>query len=171
MSFLQTNGFCKYGTIVKADTKNITIKLSVDGTLNLPLSDITAIFESIRPRDLIYTTRSSWYAVQNAMPGLHEFFRVTIQNGKVYKGKPAKITADSIELESRSISKSEIKYVDYIRQKPTTDGMQYLGQEAPFLLFFDPEFYYRASGLPGRISVRLYDSAKPEDDSPLTCKK
>ena len=171
MSFQRTDGSCKYGTIVKADTKSITIKSSADGTLNLPLSDITAIFTSIRPHDLIYTTRSSWYAVQNAMPGLRESLRVTIQNGKVYKGKPAKITADSIELENRSLPKSEIRYVDYIRQKPITDGMQELGQEAPFLLFFDPEFYYRASGLPGRISVRLYDSAKPEDNSPLACKK
>jgi len=98
---------------------------------------------------------------------------LTLKGGKQIKGKPTKTTADSITLKrglnNTLYQKSGILTVDYLRAKPATDALMFVLGEAPWMLIFDPEFYYRATGLPGRISIRLYDAAKPEDNSPNVC--
>ena len=62
------------------------------------------------------------------------------------------------------IAKSDVSTVDYLRMKPATDELELALEEAPYALGFYPEFYLRALGLEGRVHVRLYDAAKPEDD-------
>jgi len=66
--------------------------------------------------------------------------------------------------------KSDVATIDYLRVKPATDAFMSILGEAPWILVLDPEFYYRATGLAGRIEVRLYDATKPQDDTPVECK-
>jgi hypothetical protein len=71
---------------------------------------------------------------------------------------------------TRPIAKQDIATVDYIRQKPVTDGEEYIAEEAPILLFFAPMTYVRAAGISAKLQVRIYDASKLEDDTALVCK-
>jgi hypothetical protein len=102
-----------------------------------------------------------------------EAFVLKTRSGKVIKGRPLTISSGGITLKHALITtqypKAEIITVDYLRSKPETDGFDYFAQEAPVLLFFYPEFYYRLIGLEGRIPVRLYDASMPEGIGTLQC--
>lgn len=124
---------------------------------------------------LLFTAFNSWSTVEEAAKHVYprEEFVVKLKNGKLVKGKPRKVTPDVILLKhgfaSEEYMKSNVATVDYLRLKPESDGFDYFSQEAPPVLFFDPEFYFRAIGLEGRIPVRLYDQAKPVTGAAPTC--
>jgi hypothetical protein len=100
-------------------------------------------------------------------------FVLKIRSGKEVRGTPLKVTPGNINLKhglgKTVYPKADIDVVDYLRAKPATDTFMSILEEAPYLLFLDPEFYYRVAGLEGRVRVRLYDASKPEDDSPVNC--
>ncbi len=104
----------------------------------------------------------------------HEALIVTLKSGKRVTGKPTKVAADELILKhglaATRYSKSDIATVDYVRVKPPSDGFDYLAQESPEVLWFDPEAYARLLGLEGTIIVSLYDSNQPENSSPPTCR-
>ncbi|MGB6870050.1 MAG: hypothetical protein WBD06_15550 [Acidobacteriaceae bacterium] len=102
-----------------------------------------------------------------------ETFELRLKNGRTVAGKPVQANAGSITVK-HALGKSEYKRdaiatVDYLRWRPESDQFDYYSQEAPALLFFDPEFYSRAMGLEGRMSVRLFDAQKPITDPIPEC--
>lgn len=121
---------------------------------------------------LLFTSSNSWLNVEQAAAHVYprEAFVLRLKSGKAVTGKPTKVSSGTITLKHGLITSdynvAEIETVDYLRLKPESDQLDYLAQEAPVLLFFDPEFYYRSVGLEGRIPVRLYDDAKPKTAPP-----
>ncbi len=160
-----------YGKISKADGASITVQLFERPPITLPKDDVLQVSQG---NALLYSARSSWADVSAAPVYPREAFVLVLKSGKHVKGKPTKTMPDSITLKhafsTTLYRKSEIATVDYLRVKPATDAFMTDLGEAPWLLLLDPEFYYRATGLPGKIQIRLYDATKPEDDTPVACK-
>lgn len=170
LTFFLKNGACICGTISKVDANAIIVNRTPQGPITLQRDNLLQVSQGTA---LLFSARSSWSDVVHTPVNSHEEYILNLKNGKQVRGRPAKVTGDSITLKhafSRTTySKSSITTVTYLRVKPETDNFDYLSQEAPYLLFFDPEFYSRAFRLEGRVPVRLYDSSKPEDDSALQC--
>jgi len=172
LTVLRRDTTCVHGTLKSANASAITLDLpDPRPSVTIPRPDILRVSDGDMP---LYSARSSWYDVEHAHLYPRESFLLTLKSGKQITGRPIKTTQDTIILHhafaTTSFAKADISSIDYIRTKPTSNDMQYIDQEAPWLLIFDPEFYYRASGLAGRIKVRLYDASKPEDDEPLNCR-
>jgi hypothetical protein len=168
--FVQRDGTCIYGKVSKADASSVTVQPFEKPPITLQKDTLLQVSQG---NALLYSARSSWADVSAAILYPHEALVLSLKGGKQVKGKPTKTSSDSITLkhgfEATLYPKSEVVTVDYLRVKPATDlFMSFLG-EAPWVLVFDPEFYYRATGLVGRIKIRLYDATKPEDDTPIAC--
>ncbi len=172
LTVLRRDSTCVQGTLKSADASAITLALpDPKPSVTITRYDILRVSDGDMP---LYSARSSWHDVEHAHLYPRESLLLTLKSGKQVTGRPIKTTKDNITLHhafaTTSFAKADISTADYIRNKPTSNDMQYIDQEAPWLLIFDPEFYYRASGLAGRLRVRLYDASRPEEDEPLSCK-
>jgi hypothetical protein len=67
------------------------------------------------------------------------------------------------------IPKHDISYVDYVRFKPVSEAHRYFAQEAAWGSFLDPKAWQYLLRIDAVMSVRIYDSTLPEDNSPLGC--
>jgi hypothetical protein len=171
MTFFERAGTCIYGTIQHHNDHTITVQLNN----NSVVIKREELFQVRHGDALIFSARSSWADVTGVHVYPHESLVVTLKTGKQVRGKPIKVAGDEITLKhgftSTRYAKLEIATVDYLRVKPESDGFDYLAQEVPYMLVFYPESYVRVLGLQGKIGVRLYDSAKPEDNAPVSCQK
>jgi len=167
LSFLLRDGTRVFGKVLRVDAASISVAASNQPPTIIARADLLQVQQGDA---LLYSAISSWRDVEAAHVISHEAFFLKMQNGKVVKGRPVKVTADAITLKHGFITtkylKADIATVDYLRMKPETDTWDNFSQEAPFLLFFLPETYYRLMGLEGRIPVRLYDSSQAESVSP-----
>lgn len=151
--FVERDGVCVYGKILKVDAASITVQPFEKSSVTLQKEALLRVSQGDA---LLYSARSSWADVSTSAAVLRsqEAFVLTLKSGKQVKGKPTQMSVDSITLKhglNRSLyQKSEILTVDYLRVKPATDAFMLVLGEAPWMLIFDPEFYYRATGLPGR---------------------
>lgn len=171
LTFVQRDGTCIRGAIVKADATTIEVEPFKQAPVILRRSNVLQVSQGDA---LVYSGRSSWNDVIATHLVPREALLVTLNSGKQLKGSPIKRDSTGIHIrrgpETTFYPKSDIKTVDYLRWKPESDGFSYMLEEAPYMALFYPELYYRAAGLEGRIPVRIYDSTKPEDDSPAVIK-
>jgi hypothetical protein len=169
-TFMQRNGKCVTGNISQADAATITVQQLDKSSIAIQRD---ALYQVIQGNALLFSARSSWADVVGVHLYPNETLLVTMRGGKQVRGKPVMVSADAIILKhglsKTRYPKMEIATIDYLRAKPPTDSFQATLQEAPYALFFYPEFYHRMAGLAGRIPVRLFDAAKPEDNAPLSC--
>jgi hypothetical protein len=123
--------------------------------------------------NIVYSGRSSWRDVRDARPGYGERLRVMTATGNKITGALAAVSDTGLTLSvfgrKHEISRSQIKTIDYLRQRPLSDSGEYIAQEAPGLLLFSPGTWVRVAGVSPKLAVRLYDSSLPQDDSELTC--
>ncbi len=170
LTFMKRDRTCVYGPIAKVNAQAITVQQYNAKPITIQRADLLQVSQGDA---LLFTVLSSWSSVMKAHVLPHEAFILTMRNSKTVKGRPAKITSDSITLKhgltTTTYMKNEVATVDYLCLKPESDNLDYFAQEAPFLLFFDPGFYYRLAGLEGRIPVRLYDSSRPESIAAPKC--
>lgn len=171
-TFVERGGTCVYGKILKTSPISVTVQPFEKPAITLAKDELLHVSQGDA---LLYSARSSWADVSATPVYPREAFVLGLKSGKHVKGKPTKTTLDSIIFKhgftTTLYPKSEIVTVDYLRMKPATDTFVGVLKEDPWLLLLDPEFYYRATGLPGRIQIRLYDAKKPEDDTPVACKR
>lgn len=169
-TFFKRDGTCLYGTIAKADAATITVNQVNQSSTILNRGDILQISQGDA---LLLSARSSWADVASTPVNSSEALVLSLKNGHKAKGKPLKVMPQSITLKHDFVAttypKGEIATVVYLRVKPESNNFDYLLEEAPFLVFFTPEFYWRSAGLEGRIPVLLYDASKPENNTPLKC--
>lgn len=164
LEFMLRDGTCVYGPFSKVTATEITVHPYGEPSMPIQKADLLQISQG---NALLFTTFNSWDNVELEAKEIYprEAFLLRLKNGKLVRGKPTAADSDDISLKHGFVTtgykRSEIGTVDYLRLKPETDGFDSFAQEAPVLLFFDPEFYYRAIGLEGRIPVRIYDAAKP----------
>jgi hypothetical protein len=168
--FVQRDRSCITGRIMSADANTIAVQPSNGTLIRLEKGHLLQV---VQGNALLFSARSSWSDVANARPILHEALVLTLKDGKRIEGKPVNVAADSITLKhglAKTVyQKSEVNIVEYLRVRPPSDGLYVFQDEAPYLMFFYPEFYYRAAGLEGTIPVRLYDASQVEDDSQAKC--
>ena len=162
---------CITGRITSADASIIAVQSSNGASIKLERNQLLQVVQGDAP---LFSGRSSWDDVAQAHPYPREALVLTLKHGKRISGKPVNVAPENITLKhglAKTVyQKSEISIVEYLRRRPPSDNFQFFLEEAPYLLFFYPEFYYRAAGLEGRIRVRLYDASLPEDDAPLKCR-
>lgn len=172
LTFVLRDKTCIYGTVEHADAKSITLAEAQNRKVTIQSERVL----QVRQGDaVVVSARSSWSDVADVRLYPHESLVIKLRNGESIKSTSFAVAGETITSKSlsrkRVFQKAEIATVDYVRVKPESNGLDYLLQEAPLMLIFNGEFYSRLLGLQGRIVVRLYDSEKPEDDSPITCAK
>lgn len=173
LTFIQKDGACEYGTVLKVDGTHVTIERYGKNPITMQKTDLLQVGERGGSHNAVYSGRSSWTDVISAEPGHAESLLIATKGGTKFNGKPISITDTAAVLKTltgtETLTKQDISTVDYVRQKPLTDGEEQLAQEAPILLFFSPMSYVRAAGASVKLKVRLYDASLPENNSALTC--
>jgi hypothetical protein len=171
LTFVKRDLSCVTGPIAKIEPKMVTIQQPQSASVTI---ERNSLLQASQGDALVFSARSSWADVAAVHLRPDERLEVKLRNGNWIKEKPLRVTADSLVYKrffwwKKSYAKAQVLTVDYLRMKPDSVGFDYYTQEAPALLFFYPESYDRLKGLEGRIPVRLYDAAQPEDDAPLKC--
>lgn len=100
-------------------------------------------------------------------PRSPEYLQIVAKRGEEWKWKQPTILDDSVASDGKTIAKADIRYVFLVRFKPLTKSEEYLHQESADLLA--PRLWFDGLML-GRITVLLYNSALPEDNSPVGCR-
>jgi hypothetical protein len=171
LTFMKRDGSCVTGPILKIEPKLLTVRQPQAAPVTIERKDM---LQASQADALVFSARSSWADVEAVHLRPRESFEVKLRNGKLMEERPLRVTDDGFVCKrflwvKKSYAKAQILSVDYLRMKPDSDAFDYFTQEAPALLFFYPESYDRLKGLEGRIPVRLYDAAMPEDDTALKC--
>jgi hypothetical protein len=134
------------------------------------------------PLFTVYSGRSSWADLvafapfqSKDHPGFALHLSVTGKDGKLHRGNLSSITEDDITLADpfgalAVFPKAEVSYVDYVREKPLNDTEEFHWEELAMLRIFDVNLYPRLFHSGDTMSVRLFDSSIPVDDSPVQCK-
>ena len=175
----ETNGQCRIGILEEVTPTKLVLAWServqgqqISHAEEIEGKDVLAVGTG---HDLVYSGRSSWRDVQDAKPGHAERLLVITNTGQEWSGIVSGISDTDLTLsmvgKKQQIRKSDIRTVDYIRQRPQSDASEYLSEEAPGLLLFSPDTWARASGISPKLHVRIYDSLLPEDDRKLTCQR
>jgi len=99
---------------------------------------------------------------------------VTTADGKLHDGNLADVTESGITLtegdKDVTVAKADVSRIAFVREKPLNDSREYNLDELGPLVIFDPDAYLRLFHIGDTMSVRLYDSSMPEDNSPIACK-
>jgi hypothetical protein len=86
---------------------------------------------------------------------------------------PAATSAADLTLKSRGkqivVPKIDISRVLYVRYKPLSVNYRWFAQEASIFASLSPKTWQYALKINAMISVLLYDSAMPEEDSLVGC--
>lgn len=171
LTFVTKNGTCLRGTISNANTASIIVQPFKRQPVDLHGDDLLQVSQG---NALLFSARSSWVDVVNTHLYPREFLIVVTKNGKRVKGTAVTVGSGGITIKHGLLTsifpKTDVATVDYLRWKPATDGFNLALEEAPWALVFYPEFYGRVAGVEGRITVRLYDASKPEDDTAISQK-
>ncbi len=172
LTFIEQDGTCIDGPLAGADATKVEVRPYGKPPVTISRSDLL----QIRQGDaLVYSAVSSWADVEKTPVYPRESMVLKLASGKVAEGRPTKVTSESIVLKQGLITttykKTDVVTVDYLRLRPESDGFDYFSQEAPGLLFFQPEFYSRLIGLEGRIPVRLYDAKRPQATARPKCSR
>jgi hypothetical protein len=171
LTFIKRDGSCVTGPILKVEPKMVTIKQAQAAPATIERKDL---LQASQGDSLVYSARNSWADVEAVHLRPRESFEVKLRSGKLIEEVPLRVTDDGLVYRrflwlKKPYAKAQIMTVHYLRTKPDSDVFDYFTQEAPALLFFYPESYDRLKGLEGRIPVRLYDAAMPEEDNALKC--
>jgi hypothetical protein len=95
------------------------------------------------------------------------------RSGKSLSGSELGATDSEITIKrlghSVGIPKDDVIQAYYVRFKPVSEAHKYYAQEAYGLQFLDPKAWQYLLRIDALMSVLLYDSTLPEDNSPLSC--
>lgn len=163
------DGHCAHGSLLSVSERAAVLGSSPGKDLSIERRNIVRVSDtSLAPaHDAIFSGRSSWIDVKEAGPRSTESLRVVTKRGKESYWRQPAISDDSVAFEGKIIGKSEVRYVFYIRVKPLTKREEHVHHENADLL--EPRLWFHSLML-GKISVLLYNSEIPEDNSPLGCR-
>lgn len=190
--FVERNMTCQYGRIkavtdnnvlIETDRSEVTIDKSslIRVRLGFGGRSVPAHHPNM-PLFTVYSGRSSWTDILAFMPfqakthpGFHLHLAVTTKDGRIHRDDLSQVTDRDITLldtfgKEIVFPKTEISRVDYIREKPLNDTEEFHWEELAMLRIFDPQLYPRLFHIGDTMLVRLYDTAIPEDNSPVECK-
>ena len=165
------DGHCVSGTLVSATEQQVAIRQPrwVDSGKELVIkrADVLRISDiRYRAGYPIFSGRSSWSDVKSAEPVSTEYLHVITKAGAEWKWKQPVILDESVAFEGKTVAKSDIRYVSYVRFKPLTEHQEWLVQESGE--FLDPRLWFNGI-MRDKLSVLLYNSIVVEDNSPISC--
>jgi hypothetical protein len=163
------DGRCEQGRLGPAGAQSFSLRTGSGKDLVVTRADVLRVSDraAATAHDAIFSGRSSWLDVREAYPSLTERIRVVTRRGEERTWIQPKVSDDSMSVEGTAISKTGIQSVSYLRFRPYTDREEDLVREDVRLL--SPRFWFNGLML-GKISVLLYSSGMPEDNSLLRCR-
>jgi len=169
--FTERNLNCFSGKITRVSPEAAVVLGPKNAEITIERQNLLWVGGPDFPIFAIYSGRSSWADVKHLFQNdRHEIVTVslTTHDGKRYKGKLANVTDAQINLGKGTgqirLAKDRISQLSYIRDKPWSEGHEYLARELFVFEIFDPALWYSP-----KIRVRLYESSLPEDNSSTVC--
>ncbi|HEY6342159.1 MAG TPA: hypothetical protein VIY49_11755 [Bryobacteraceae bacterium] len=163
------DGHCQYGTLSSVgDHAMVLATYSGIGILIKRAQTTRVTDDPTAPeRGAVFSGRSSWLDVKMAVPKGMEYLHVVTKRGDEWKWKQPAVTDDSISFEKITVGKAVVRYVFHVRAKPLTSDEEFFHQEDLKWLAAIP---WLGKRVPRKISVLLYNSDLPEDNSPIACR-
>jgi hypothetical protein len=162
------DGQCQYGTLSSVGDQALVLGAYSGLGILIKRSQVMRVTDNPTEPSLgaIFSGRSSWRDVKATTPKTTEYFHIVTKGGEEWKWKQPAVSADSITFGRVTIAKPDVRYIFYVRFKPLTVDEEFLHQDDLKWLVSIPW----VSDLAARkISVLLYNSDLPEDNSPVTC--
>ena len=165
------DGQCQYGTLSSVGEQGMVLATYSGLGVLIKRSQIARVTDdpTAPAHGAVYSARSSWLDVKMVAPKGTEYLHIVGKGGDERKWKQPAVSDDSIASGATSIPKAEVRYVFYVRAKPLTVDEEFLHQEDLNLKWL--------AGIPwlgdlvsSKISVLLYNSDLPEDNSPIACR-
>jgi hypothetical protein len=162
------DGRCEQTRLGPVSAQSVFLRTGSGKDLVVTRADVLRVSDraTATAHDAIFSGRSSWLDVKESGPCLKERITVVTKRGEERTWIQPKLSDDSIGAEGTTIAKADIQSVSYLRFRPYTDREEYLVREDVRLL--SPRFWFDGLML-GKISVLLYRSGMPEDNSELRC--
>jgi len=190
--FIERDMACQYGQIKALTDQNILIKTD-QAEVTIAKSSLLRVRLGFGGRAVphnnpnmplftVFSGRSSWEDLlaltpfqSKTHPGFTLQLSVFTNDGKFHSAILSQMTNRDITLvdafgKETVFPKTEISRVDYIRNKPLSETEEFHWEELAVLRVFDPQLYPRLFHIRDKMPVRLYDSAMPEDNSPVECR-
>ena len=180
-TFVRRDGTCVNAEIRAVSERSITLKRPVrtgarepgHEVLEIARPNVLRVNDGWKPIDVVYSGKSSWADVRS-LQGIFpsEAVLIITSDDKRYKTKCVEVSDTDIKLVEGSefveVAKVLVRQVYYIRERPMSSSAEYAAQE---MALVDPELWPRMLHMAPKISVLLYDSSLPEDDTPVPCSK
>lgn len=176
--FVLADRSCIAGNISSFTDASVAGKDRVGQAFTILRQDLLRVTYGAWAPGILFSNRSSWadLTALDKVNGqsLHAKVLVHLKSGEVRQGKLVDVSEDELAVDSghkvRHIHKSEISTVDFFRPKPLSDSAAYADDELSWMKVFDPQLWPKLLGLRGALSVRVFDSSIPEDNSPIVCR-
>ena len=178
-TLVDREGKCNTGDIVAITEQSITLKCldwstgksPTTSTVTIERQKVLRITDGPKVVDVIYTGKSSWADVEAMQHiGSSEAVLLITNDGRRHWGKLVRVADDGVKLKhwtkTTQIHKGDISQVYYVREKTLSDGAEYSARE---MVFLDPRLWPYLLHIPPKVSVLLYDSSLPEDNSHVKC--
>lgn len=170
LAFIVSGSDCMKGKIQSVADDSIKIKLQGGAAITIDRRKLVRV-EGYGV-GVIYSGRSSWADVKAIRHDLDERARVLTKDGRKYQGKAQTSDTDiTIERSGKTttVLKNNIAQVYFLTDRPASDSLDGVAEEEPGLAWLDPELWLYMAQKSNPITVRLYDSSLPEDNSPVNC--
>jgi hypothetical protein len=177
-SVILRNGTCVQGTIrsvnpdlltLATPAKNGATNIVAPRILKVARLDVLQVKDGLGAFDVVFSGRSSWRDVQSIPHRTREYPSITLKSGKLVRGELVGSTDFQLSVKQSSaamnIAKTDIAFVDYIRLKPPPyDRIREFPAEV-----LDPRVWPYMFNIGVHMSVPVFNSTLPEDDSILQC--
>lgn len=161
---------CDQGLILKLDQSSVVIE---GRSSTISRDRVLRVGEGTDLHEILFSGRSSWADALACTVGPRERLRILLKSGQHLDVIPTGQSASELGYKSGgkdvAVQKSDVSKVLYVRYKPLSANYRYVAQEAPLLALFSPKTWQYGLKIDATMSVLLYDSSTPEDDSPVTC--
>ncbi|HYK62228.1 MAG TPA: hypothetical protein VEV85_22515 [Bryobacteraceae bacterium] len=160
---------CQYGTLSSVGEQALVLATYTGLGVLIKRSQIARVTDNpTEPtRGAVFSARSSWLDVKAAAPKTTEYLHIVTKGGEEWKWKKPTVSNDSITFEQITVGKAEVRYVSYVRFKPLTVEEEFFHQEDLSWLASIP---WVSDLVSRKISVLLYNSDVPEDNSAIACR-
>jgi hypothetical protein len=172
-TFVDRNHTCTSGKIKGANDRKVTVSRQNGSDIDITRTDLLRITSGGLAPGVVFSGRSSWSDVVRVVGRrFHPNIAVVTKSGEEHKGKLLTASETGLTIghagKKADINKSEVSIVSYVRPKPLSDSTEYLDDELAWMKVFDPQLWPRMLHLQS-MSIRLYDSSLPQDDSTILC--
>lgn len=176
-AYADRKGGCGKARIIRVTDQFVTLKRPENTTITIQRGELLRIGQwGFWPIGTLFNGRSSWYDVK-LLPhdakasNRRARMRIVTSDGKEHSGEF--LGADDSNLrvlkhgKEFSFAKADISKVSVLEFRPISDQGEVAAQELFVFAVLDPEVWISCIRMP----VLLYDTSKPEENSPIECEQ